>query len=141
MRNAEDAGPSVKSGMGSLTWSNHGILPPMPHYLGADIGTTNVKALLVDGRQRIIAQGSEPVPTLRRRTGWSEQHPEAWWSAFMKSVPPSAGKHPGNGPTSLPSGSPARCMPASALISETGRCGRRYYGMTAAHVPNQLLLP
>ena len=56
----------------------------MPHYLGADIGTSNVKALLVDGRQRIIAQGSEPVPTLRRRTGWSEQHPEAWWSAFTK---------------------------------------------------------
>jgi xylulokinase len=56
----------------------------MPHYLGVDIGTTNVKALLVNGRQRIIAQGSEPVPTLRRRAGWSEQHPKSWWSAFTK---------------------------------------------------------
>lgn len=56
----------------------------MSYYLGADIGTTNVKALLIDGRQRIIAQGSEPLSTLRRRTGWSEQHPEAWWSAFAK---------------------------------------------------------
>ncbi|MGH6873645.1 MAG: xylulokinase, partial [Aestuariivirgaceae bacterium] len=56
----------------------------MPHYLGADIGTTNVKVILVDGRQRIIAQGSEPLSTLRRRTGWSEQHPRAWWSAFTK---------------------------------------------------------
>jgi xylulokinase len=56
----------------------------MPYYLGADIGTTNVKALLVDEGQRIIVQGSEPVTTLRRRTGWSEQHPEAWWSAFTK---------------------------------------------------------
>ena len=56
----------------------------MPHYLGADIGTTNIKAVLVDGRQRIVVQGSEPVLTLRRQAGWSEQHPEAWWSAFRK---------------------------------------------------------
>jgi xylulokinase len=56
----------------------------MPHYLGVDIGTTNVKALLVNGRQRIIAQGVESVPTLRRRAGWSEQHPKGWWSALTK---------------------------------------------------------
>jgi xylulokinase len=55
----------------------------MACFLGADIGTTNVKAILVDGRQRIVAAATAPLVTLRPRTGWSEQDPRTWWSAFV----------------------------------------------------------
>ena len=55
----------------------------MPHFLGADIGTTNVKAVIVDERQGIVAAASRPLRILRPRSQWSEQNPQSWWSAFL----------------------------------------------------------
>ncbi|MBE5808570.1 MAG: hypothetical protein E7317_09565 [Clostridiales bacterium] len=46
-----------------------------------DIGTTAVKAVLVDASSNVLWQGSEEIPTLfagDRR----EQDPRAWWAAF-----------------------------------------------------------
>ncbi len=49
--------------------------------LGLDIGTSATKALLCDLEGRIVASASSPHALSQPRAGWSEQHPEWWWSA------------------------------------------------------------
>lgn len=55
----------------------------MPPVLGVDIGTTNVKGILIDENQEILATASHPLRIERPRRHWSEQRPQAWWSAFL----------------------------------------------------------
>ena len=50
-------------------------------YLGLDFGTSSVKGVLVDARQKIIATASAPLKVSRPQPGWSEQAPEDWWKA------------------------------------------------------------
>ncbi|MBJ20921.1 MAG: xylulokinase [bacterium] len=50
-------------------------------YLGIDLGTSAVKAVLADDSDRIIAQESALLEISRPHPLWSEQDPEAWWSA------------------------------------------------------------
>ncbi len=47
-------------------------------FLGLDIGTSSVKALLVDGGQRVVAEASTPLSVSRPQPLWSEQDPEDW---------------------------------------------------------------
>jgi xylulokinase len=55
-------------------------------YLGLDIGTSSVKALLLDERGAIVAQASDPLPVSRPQPGFSEQHPESWWQGTINAV-------------------------------------------------------
>ena len=55
-------------------------------FLGLDFGTSSVKALLVDGEQRVLADAAAPLDSSRPRPGWSEQDPEAWWRAMLDAV-------------------------------------------------------
>src|SRR5437762_2015066 len=50
-------------------------------YLGLDIGTSSVKAVLIDEAQRVIASETAPLEVSRPHSGWSEQDPESWWTA------------------------------------------------------------
>jgi xylulokinase len=50
-------------------------------YLGLDFGTSSVKGVLIDARQKIIATASAPLKVSRPQSGWSEQNPEDWWKA------------------------------------------------------------
>jgi xylulokinase len=50
-------------------------------YLGLDFGTSSVKGVLIDGKQKIIAIASSPLKVSRPHSGWSEQNPEHWWKA------------------------------------------------------------
>ncbi len=52
-------------------------------FLGIDLGTSSVKALLVDEAQHILADATRPLPVSRPHPGWSEQDPEAWWQALL----------------------------------------------------------
>jgi sugar (pentulose or hexulose) kinase len=54
---------------------------PGPVYLGLDLGTTNVKALLVDSEGRICANGSAPVSRSCTSDGGVEQDIEEIYSA------------------------------------------------------------
>ncbi|MBJ6125084.1 xylulokinase [Microvirga splendida] len=58
----------------------------MPHYLGIDVGTSAVKAILVDERQATIAEADVPLQISRPQDLWSEQDPEAWWQAVQTSL-------------------------------------------------------
>ncbi|MBX3027188.1 xylulokinase [bacterium] len=55
-------------------------------FLGLDLGTSAVKAALVDDQQRVIAQASAPLTVQRPRPLWAEQDPEAWWRATEQAV-------------------------------------------------------
>ena len=50
-------------------------------YLGLDFGTSSVKGVLIDARQKIIATATSPLTVSRPQSGWSEQNPEHWWKA------------------------------------------------------------
>ena len=59
-------------------------------YLGIDIGTSSVKAVLVDDKDAVVEQASAPLNVSRPQAGWSEQNPADWWSATnaaVKSLP------------------------------------------------------
>jgi xylulokinase len=49
-------------------------------YLGLDIGTSSVKAVLVDEDQKIVATRSASLEVDRPHPGWSEQDPDSWWA-------------------------------------------------------------
>ena len=55
-------------------------------YLGIDLGTSGVKALLIDGDQRVAATAAAPLDVLRPREGWSEQNPADWIAAAEAAV-------------------------------------------------------
>jgi len=58
----------------------------VPHYLGIDVGTSAVKAILVDGRQAAVAEADVPLHVSRPQDLWSEQDPEAWWQAVQAAL-------------------------------------------------------
>ncbi len=47
-------------------------------FLGLDVGTSSIKALLVDVDQRIVGDVSTPLSLSRPHPLWSEQNPEDW---------------------------------------------------------------
>ncbi|MEM7464787.1 MAG: FGGY family carbohydrate kinase, partial [Pseudomonadota bacterium] len=55
-------------------------------YLGIDLGTSGVKALLVDDEQNIIASANASLTVDRPAPGWSEQDPADWIEATKKAV-------------------------------------------------------
>jgi xylulokinase len=55
-------------------------------YLGIDIGTSSVKAVVVDGDQNILASATAPLTVSRPKELWSEQNPDDWWSAVESTI-------------------------------------------------------
>lgn len=58
----------------------------MSHYLGIDVGTSAVKALIADERQAVVAEAEIPLEISRPRDLWSEQDPESWWGAVQAAI-------------------------------------------------------
>ena len=54
--------------------------------LGIDVGTSALKAVLVDERQTVLAEAAVPLRTRNPRPGWSEQDPEDWWTALSLAI-------------------------------------------------------
>jgi xylulokinase len=50
-------------------------------YMGIDIGTSAVKAVVIDDSGAIVDQASAPLSVSRLQPLWSEQNPADWWSA------------------------------------------------------------
>lgn len=55
-------------------------------FLGLDIGTSGVKAILVAQSGEVTATALTPLTLQTPRPGWAEQDPEAWWQATISSV-------------------------------------------------------
>ncbi|GAB3018003.1 FGGY-family carbohydrate kinase [Niabella terrae] len=58
--------------------------------LGVDIGTSSVKATVVDAaNQRILASAQYPqqeAPIIASRPGWAEQSPDQWWEDTKQAI-------------------------------------------------------
>ena len=64
-------------------------------YLGIDIGTSGVKALLIDEHGRALGEASAAaVEPVRPHPGWSEQNPADWWQATLGAIDKLKDKHP-----------------------------------------------
>jgi xylulokinase len=50
-------------------------------YLGLDLGTSGVKAILIDDDQTVLASASAAIEVSRPHPGWSEQDPADWIAA------------------------------------------------------------
>ena len=55
-------------------------------YLGFDLGTTNVKAVVTDGDSRVVATGSAPVERFYTPDGGIEQDIEQIWAAACTAI-------------------------------------------------------
>lgn len=55
-------------------------------YLGLDLGTSGVKALLIDADQTAIAEGHAPLTVERPHQLWSEQDPLSWITACESAI-------------------------------------------------------
>ena len=56
------------------------------HYLGIDIGTTAVKAMVVDGFGSVVGESESPLEVSVPRPGWAEQNPDDWWRGTVNAV-------------------------------------------------------
>jgi xylulokinase len=55
-------------------------------YLGIDLGTSSVKALLIDGSQKVMGSASAALDVARPHPGWSEQNADDWIAATEKAL-------------------------------------------------------
>jgi xylulokinase len=55
-------------------------------FLGLDVGTSSVKACIVDERGRTVASAGMPLPLRTPEPGWTEQNPADWWKAAKPAI-------------------------------------------------------
>ena len=71
----------------------------MRYLLGYDIGTSSVKASLVDAETgQTVASAQYPdaeAPITSKQAGWAEQEPEMWWEELKQATKRVADKAPG----------------------------------------------
>ena len=58
----------------------------MSVYLGIDVGTSGTKTLAMREDGKILASATKEYPLASPKPGWSEQNPEDWWQATLKTV-------------------------------------------------------
>jgi xylulokinase len=64
-------------------------------YLGIDIGTSGVKAILISRDGLPLGEASaKSVEPVRPHPGWSEQNPADWWNATIEALDKLAKNHP-----------------------------------------------
>ena len=54
--------------------------------LGIDLGTSELKTVLMDGTGAVRGQASVRIDTSRPQPGWSEQSPQHWWGACVQAL-------------------------------------------------------
>jgi xylulokinase len=63
-------------------------------FLGIDLGTSEVKAALVDEAGAVVGTAGAPLESSRPQPRWSEQDPEAWWRATLEVLESLRAAHP-----------------------------------------------
>jgi xylulokinase len=57
-----------------------------PLFLGLDVGTSGVKAILVNARGDVEASATTPLALSTPQPGWAEQDPASWWQATLEAI-------------------------------------------------------
>lgn len=57
-----------------------------PVSLGIDLGTSELKAILMDVDGAVLAHAGVRLSVSRRHGGWSEQAPDDWWQACLQAL-------------------------------------------------------
>lgn len=55
-------------------------------YIGIDLGTSEVKAVLMGSQGDIVASSGVPLSISRSHAQWSEQNPDDWWQATLQAL-------------------------------------------------------
>ncbi|WP_410012365.1 xylulokinase [Sodalis sp. C49] len=55
-------------------------------YLGLDLGTSEIKVVIIDDKGQLVASEGEPLTVQRPHPQWSEQDPAQWWAATNRAV-------------------------------------------------------
>src|SRR6266404_3780095 len=63
-------------------------------FLGIDLGTSELKVLLLDESGAVAGSAGSPLEVQRPHPRWSEQSPEAWWQATLSAVEGLRRAHP-----------------------------------------------
>ncbi len=58
----------------------------MNYFIGIDTSTTATKTLLMDDAGKVAAAASSEYPYETPKPLWSEQNPDLWWAAAVKSI-------------------------------------------------------
>lgn len=53
----------------------------MARLLGIDVGTSSLKAILIDEKGQVLKSASADYPLSTPHVGWAEQNPDDWWRA------------------------------------------------------------
>ncbi len=62
-------------------------------YIGIDLGTSGVKAILLDEQGNVVASQTEKLTVSRLHPLWSEQDPEHWWLATDRAIKALGAQH------------------------------------------------
>src|SRR5215210_324603 len=60
--------------------------------LGLDLGTSSVKALLLDEGGAVLGESSVSYAVRTPRPGWAESSPEDWWEAVLEATAAAVGR-------------------------------------------------
>lgn len=60
---------------------NHNVAMGDARLIGIDVGTSSTKGVAIDETGTVLATAERSYPVAMPQPGWSEQDPEAWWSA------------------------------------------------------------
>ncbi|MEM5388137.1 xylulokinase [Paraburkholderia phymatum] len=63
-------------------------------YLGIDLGTSEVKAVLTDDESNVVATAGAKLRVDSPHPHWSEQSPQSWWNATLDAVGAVRAAHP-----------------------------------------------
>src|SRR5579864_328744 len=56
------------------------------YVLGIDVGTTALKAVVLERERGIVAQAERPHELLSPYPGWAEEDPERWWTTTVETI-------------------------------------------------------
>jgi xylulokinase len=62
-------------------------------YVGIDLGTSGIKAVLTAEDGRLLGQATAPLQVSTPRPLWGEQDPAAWWTATVAAMASLRGGH------------------------------------------------
>jgi xylulokinase len=93
-------------------------------FLGIDLGTSELKLLLLDAQHHIVATVGSPLMVQRPQPLWNEQHPADWWAALEAGMAELSASH----------------RAALAAVQGIGLSGQMH-GAVALNAADQVLRP